>query len=218
MVIPTNWFQSTGVKCGNFNKNTNELLIPIDAELANFLQNIETLAIDKGLKLPSEFQTNLGNDDVFKRLPDRSHLYFKLNSDCACFDKDCKEIKPESMGNGNYRAMIHITSIYIGVMQGGKLAALQMRICQIQNEAKPHTFMFPPSTPALKYKQPLEAFLPSVETPAIAAAAKARGRKPRLQRQNGVIESNNVQLQQGLRTMEALPADFFNDLDLSRLA
>ena len=42
-----------------------------------------------------------------------------------------------------------------------------------------------------------------------------KGRKPKLQRQNAVMDTNQNQEQPRL---ESLPADFFNDLDLSALA
>ena len=205
-----------------------EILVPIPDEYMRLLTNIENLAINEGLKLPVEFQTNVGHEEVFKRLPIRANLYIKVNHDVACFDKNCKPIKMEAMTTGDYRVVIHVKGLYIGTHSNGKLVSLQLRICQIQNLSKVPVCMFTcvPSWPmsgsqkrqmvSTNISMPVpETPQPGVEAAPLNVPTK-KGRKPKLQRQNAVVESRIQQEEH--RQMETLPPDFFHDIDLNTLA
>ena len=67
LLFATDWFHGTGPKEG-FEKKL-EILVTLPPVLVDLLQNIELLAINGGLVIPKEFETNLPNADIFKRLP-----------------------------------------------------------------------------------------------------------------------------------------------------
>lgn len=215
MLVPTEWFQCSGVK-ENFDKKK-EILVPISSTLTSLLKNIETVAINEGLKLPSEFQSNLNNVEVFKHLPEREKLYLKLTHDVACFDKYCKKISLDQMISGEFRVVIHIKGLYIGHHpSSGRLASLQLRVVQIQNIPKVVQCMFSSlSLPQTEKLAVLNAIPPTPQPgtgPMPLAPPAKKGRKPKLQRQNAVIE-NRIQ-QQDTQALETLSSDFFSDIDL----
>ena len=218
LLVQTEWFQSSGVKDG-LESYKKEMLVPISNELRQLLKEIETLAIDEGLRLPAEFggyQKPPSNANIFKHLPltDREKLFVKLNYDAVGFDKYCKPFAFDKMQTGQFRAVIHVKGLYIGnhPANDGKLASLQMRITQIQNDPKSVQCLFKGnnSTLASTFSAVPQTPQPAVEPVPLTQPAK-KGRKPKLQRQNAVTDANQNQ------ELSRLPPDFFNDLDLSAL-
>ena len=141
LVVPSEWFTSNGLKDG-LDINKKELLVPISNDLRQTLTNIETVAINEGLRMPAEItgHQRVSNVEVFKHLPlaQREKLFLKLNHDVVCFDKQRKPIAFDKMQAGEFRVMILIKGLYIGhhPANDGKLASLQLRIAQIQNIPK----------------------------------------------------------------------------------
>ena len=218
LLVQTEWFASIGVKTG-IESYKKEMLVPISNELRQVLKEIETLAINEGLRPPAEFvgyQKPPSNADIFKHLPltDREKLFVKVNYDAACFDKYCKPIAFDKMQAGQYRVAIHIKGLYIGhhPANDGKLASLQLRVTQIQNDPKSVQCLFNGnnSVQASTFSVVPETPQPTVEPMPLTQPAK-KGRKPKLQRQNAMTDVNQNQ------ELPRLPADFFNDLDLSAL-
>ena len=217
--LQTDWFTSTGVKDG-MESYKKEMLVPISNEMRQVLKEIETLAVNEGLRLPAEFtgHQKVSNAEVFKHLPlaEREKLFIKVNHDAVCFDKQRKHIAFEKMQSGEFRVAILVKGLYIGHHPAnmGKLASLQLRISQIQNDPKIVHCLFNGN----KSKAPVCAFSNVPQTPqpvvgpmSLTQPAK-KGRKPtKFQRQNAMMDS--IQTQE----LPSLPADFFNDLDLSAL-
>lgn len=232
LYIQTDWFHSNGAKSTFDQKN--ELLITLPSEFRMLLKAIEDFAIRDGLKLPLEFQTNSRNEEVFKRLPDRTNLYLKMHHESACFDKNGHMIKMDALAMGDYRAVILVKGLYIGYHPTGKLASLQLRIAQVQFIPRVPQCMFiampnsyGPQAPASNmFRMPQvasgttrvpETPPPGMESQSLASANK-RGRKPtKLQRQNALSEAKIQQEEH--RQMESIPPDFFNDalMDLASL-
>ena len=221
--LTTNWFNSSGLK-ESIDKKM-EMLVPMSGENLAVLKSIEETAMRDGLKLPVEFQTSHGIEAIYKRLPAKPNLYIKLHPDASCFDKNCRPIKHDALRMGDFRVIIHVKGLYIGYHPTGKLVSMQLRIAQIQNIPRiPHCMFTPISSATLNntYQQPTAPVfnVPETPQPGVEAVSLApnnkKGRKPKLQRQNAVVEAK-IQ-QQEHRKMESIPADFFNDLDLSALA
>lgn len=139
--------------------------MPIASEYATLFKRIESLAINSGLKIPTEFQNNFSNETIFKFLPDWTNLYIKLDHNTMYFDKHCKPVKESSLQMGDFRAMIQIKGLYIDYHAEGKLASLQLRICQLQNLPKVPTCMF---MPMLGNVHRLDAFEPVPDTPQVS--------------------------------------------------
>lgn len=82
----TDWFDSNVFK-KSFEKL--ELLVALPPDFVNVLQKIEDLAINGGLILPKEFETQLTNTEIFKRLPPLPKLYITLNHAAIFLSKLC---------------------------------------------------------------------------------------------------------------------------------
>ena len=212
----SDWFTCNGIQEG-FDKKK-ELLVPFQKELATQLKNIESFAIAEGLKVPVEFQSMQSSADIFKRQPDRDSLYIKLDYDVAGFDKMCKPLALENMVFGDYRVIIHFKGLYIGNHPGsGKLASVQLRISQIQYVPRfvPCLFASIPSLPPSEKSAPVTVFNSVPETPqpgsSVAGLAAKKGRKPKLQRQNAMIE-NRPQVEAQTQKLDTLPPEFFNEI------
>ena len=230
LLLPTNWFTSRGMR-ENFEKKT-EIYVPITPELYCLLKEIETHAISAGMKVPVEFlpNANTSRESLFKRLPEKEGLYIKVNHDAVHFDKLCKPMSIEPNRFGEYRAVIHVKGLYLGYHPSGKVASLQLRIVQTQYIPKPTFCLFnnlPLNLQMETENEPQGICVsvpqtpkPTSETVSLvsnnAATVSKRGRKPKLQRQNAMIENQPQQAEQ--RKMDNLPSDFFTDLDLSTLA
>ena len=218
LFLTSDWFNCLGVK-ENFDKKL-EMLVPISSENSNILKGIEDLAIAEGLKFPIELQTNITNEQFFKRLPCTPNLYIKLDHDVVCFDKDCNVINLDALSRGDFRVIIHVKGLYLGQHSNGKLASLQLRIVQIQNIPRTPQCMFVGiPIPNVNQQTAVNFVVPETPPPTsnqtnLLAPVK-KGRKPKLQRQNTISDAR-IQ-QQEHNKMEALPSDFFNDLDLSAL-
>ena len=214
VMLMTDWFYSKGVSKSTLD-NKDEILIPLGETFMVFLRNIEEIAINNGLQLPSEFQTDLSKEQIFKRLPNRTSLYVKCAFDMTCFDKKCKSINREALQAGEFRAMIHIKGLYIGAHSNGKLVSLQMRVCQIQNVARNEPCLFNYAIPPLMGVGVPSALPKPIESnpvPPTPAPAK-KTRKPKLQRQNAVAPDEMQS-----RVGAGITQDFFDNLDFDEIA
>ena len=138
-----------------------------------------------------------------------NHIYVKLNHDTMFFNKLCMTIKKEDLSYGEYRVILHVKGLYIGIHgQGPKLASLQFRICQVQfNPIAIQCLFNAPTLPP----QNMAAMNPP-ETPQPGQTKKLT-RRPKLQRQNAVIETK-AQEMETMRPMGQFPGDsLFSDLD-----
>ena len=124
LLLATDWFESTGVKEGFERKK--EIQIALSPDVENILRRIEDVAINGGLVLPKEFESQSGNVEIFKRLPTISNIHVKIHNDATFFDSNCVLKKVQDMGFGKYRAIIHVKAIYIGHISS-KVAQLQLR-------------------------------------------------------------------------------------------
>ena len=214
----TDWFQSHGVTAALDRKN--EMLVIVGNQFATFLKNIQDIAIASGLQIPVEFQTNLSRDQVFKYTPSTSALYIKLNYNTACFDKNCKPIKLDALSSGDFRVCVHVKGLYIGPRPNGQLASMQLRITQIQNIPKISPCMFTvqgpepqPQPQLMTVPMPIAVAQSQNSNPAVDInTSSKKGRKPKLQRQNAVVENRILP-----ETLPTLTSEFFNELDLSAL-
>ena len=231
--LQTDWFHGSGFNKQNLFNRPNglkELLVTLTPEMRSVLKLIEERAIFHGLQLPSEYQNNSNNAEIFKILPDRDNLFFKLTYEATCFDHLQQPIKDmDSLSVGDYRAILLVKGLYIGYHSMGKFASLQIRVDQIQYTPRPTPFYFQSSSlptamsmiPSSNAILPISASnkgIPSTPQPmaeptvvATTAAAAKRGRKPvKLQRQNAISEAR-IQQEEQQRQLNVLPADFFSD-------
>ena len=219
LLFATDWFHGTGPKEG-FEKKL-EILVTLPPVLVDLLQNIELLAINGGLVIPKEFETNLPNADIFKRLPAIPNLYMKLHHEARYFDQNCMPKKAQDMNIGRYRAIIHVKAIYIGHHPSNKLAQLQLRVMQLQHMPQVVGCMFGPMAGGMPHdSHPMgipkpqnvltaesvmaevsENVAPAdVVMPEAAQSAPKIGRKPKVQRQNAMVN-------------DAITQEFFTDLE-----
>ena len=222
LIVPTQWFPSDGFTSTYDRK---ELKVPLTKELFEFIQQIEEIAILKGLQLPSEYKpltVNASNADLFKRTAERPSLYLKTVPNLVCYDKNCKQIAEEELKMGNYRAAIHLKGLYIGPHNNEKLVSLQLRIIQVQNQPiiPQCVFMGLPCSPskcfavsnsAVEKVKQVEKESPVEVAPAAASKTgnAKKARKPKLQRQNAMSEA---QVQEEQHAMETMSAEFFEDV------
>ena len=196
MLLSVDWFYGNGAKEVG---NNHDLLVPLSLECRSILKSVEDAAITKGLKIPADFQTgSASHEQLFKRLNLQPNMFIKLSKDVDCFDKDCKPMQRAMMDRGDYRVMIHVKGLYIGRHNSAdKLISLQLRIAQIQYMPKTVSCMFPcAQTPVTGNMQAVSFFqnqVPPTPQPGAMPEAplKKPGRKPKLQRQNAVVEKNN---------------------------
>ena len=225
LVLPTEWFNSNGIKESIDGKN--EILVSVPSNYMSLIKVIENLAINGGLVIPSEFQVNVANDAIFKHTPALPRLYIKLHHEAMFFDQNCRPLKLKDLAMGDFRAMIHVKGLYIGHHPSGKLASLQLRVIQLQNIPRIRPCMFAPVAASNLndnrswYNNPsmVANTLVPPQTPQPGAepvTLTKKGRKPKLNRQNAISEAK-IQQRQEQRKMDTLPSDFFNDLDLSAL-
>lgn len=204
LLLTSDWFRSDGIKYSMDKKP--ELLVKVFPSTNFIFKSIENLAI-QSMKLPNEYQHTGPIEPIFKRMPDLTNRYVKLNYDAAIFNKMRIPIKKEELAYGDYRVMLHVKGIYIGTHgYGGKLASLQVRICQVQFIPVTIQCLFP----CFSATQPGVASqdkVPEAPQPDITAnLITKKTRRPRLQRQNAMTENRQQKLQ-------TLPAEFFADLD-----
>ena len=145
----SDWFSSIGIKRTYDSKP--EILVPISLEHLNLLKNIEDFAIQSGLQLPKELQSNVSNEVIYKRIPKRSSLYLKVNHDAMFFDNNCQPLRVDDLSRGDYRVQIHIKGLYIGQHPAGKLVSMQIRIVQLQ--FIPRVCVFTPVVGLMKFPQ-----------------------------------------------------------------
>ena len=217
LYIQTDWFTGNGVKEAFDNKK--EMLVSLTPTFHSFLKGIEEVAIRNGLKLPVEFQTGHAVADIFKRLPEQSNLFIKLNYDASCFNQNGQVVKMESLSHGDYRAVVHVKGLYIGHHPAGKLVSLQLRIVQIQFVPRQPLCLFVPiPAPALQnesHDKHTVVHVPETPQPGIESAplvptpAKKGRRSTKAQKQNAANEAKVQQEEQ--RRLESVPAEFFND-------
>ena len=218
LFLTTNWFKSEGVKDGIDKKA--EMLFLSEGAVRDALKLLDEKALEQ-LKLPSEFIgcAYFSNATAYRRVPETTFMYAKLDQNVGVFSKTCQPLKLEDLSYGEYRIILHVKGIYIGPHgQGSKLASLQMRIHQIQFSPLTIQCMFtssllvgnhavvlpssnqsvPPATP-----QPGQT-APPFPTP---NAPKKPGRRPtklQLQRQQTVQAEKPA----------SVTCDFFDNLDL----
>ena len=212
LILPTDWFHSTGVTKTLDQKP--EMLVPISEFHSQVLKTVEDLAIQSAAKLTNEFSPHDINEATYKRLPENQKLYIKLHHEAAFFDKNCQRLNLDALSKGDYRLMIHVKSLYIGFHPSGKLVSLQLRVIQLQHISRVPQCLFSnmsdlPQIPATI--TPPKNIAKNTE----ASVPNKRGRKPKLQRQNAL---SDVRIQQEEhRRLESIPADFFDNIDLSTL-
>ena len=183
------------------------------------------------MKLPADYQSNVPVEQIFKRLPlNKPRLFVKINHDALLFDKLCSPLELSKNMFGDYRVIVHVKGLYIGPHQHDKLVSLQLRISQLQFiPKKPHCMFNLVS--ALTFGSAPSATIPvtgNVQNPEIALentvpAQAKKGRKPKLQRQNAMIEnvqrmsaSNESQVQQmDQHRMQSLSDEFLTTSDKS---
>lgn len=193
--IQSDWFVSEGPKMNSFQKP--EILLKSAGVIKNTLKSIETLAKAQ-MKYPSEYEVELGKkDEYFKCIPDKSDfLYCKLAQGARCFDLDCHPLAPQSLAYGRYRVILHVKGIYIGSHGPTKaLASLMIKVEQLQYESLVLPCLFSSHVP--NNENILNApKTPPPSIPPTPQLKKKQGRRPRLQRQNAVMEtsapSNNL--------------------------
>ena len=233
LLLPTNWFTSRGMR-ESFEKKT-EIYVPITPEMFCLLKEIEAHAIAVGMKVPAELlpSGNASRESLFKPLPEKQGYYIKVNHDALHFDKLCKPMAAERNRFGEYRVIIHVKGLYIGYHPSAKVVSLQLRVAQTQFIPKISPCLFSSLPLNLQFEtanQPQAVCLnvpqtpqPTSQTVSLAsnntATINKRGRKPKLQRQNAMVENQVEEQQQQAeqRKMDGLPSDFFSDLDLSTL-
>lgn len=208
LVIPTNWFYSNGLFVS---LEKYDVLTPISADILNILRKIESIAISNGLQLPSEYQHHSNNiKNVFRPTPERNSLYLKLAQNAAFFDRNTKCIGRQDLKMGDYRVAIHIKGLYIGPHGSDNIASLQLRILQIQYVPNIPQCIFtalPIAQPSniIEIKMPNQTVDESSNSNTGSTTGK-KSRKPKLQRQNAMIENQSEQV------METLSDDFFKEV------
>ena len=210
LLFTTDWFKSEGIRYGLDKKP--EMLVSISPTFHKVFKFIEDESI-RQLKIPPEFQINQSNENVFKRLPQLNRIYAKLNRDTTFYNKYCNPLKREDLSYGEYRVVIQVKGLYIGPHgQANKLASLQLRICQIQFSPLTVQCLFNMGNPLIAQPQNVTAMNPP-DTPQPGQTKKLR--RPKLQRQNAVVESKIQENSQ--RPVEQFPTDFFADLDFDEM-
>ena len=218
--LMTDWFESGGARM--FDKKL-QMNVTFTKENLELIKYLEDFAINRGLKLPVEYQINVPIEHVFKRLPlNKPNLIVKIDFDGVCFDKTCSQMQllPELFGD--YRVIVQVKGLYIGPHSNDKLVSLQLRIVQLQFVPKKRACMFSfassltfgnlpnaMTSPALVNSQVPQTPQPASEVTAPLAANK-KGRKPKLQRQNAVVEQQVHPAEH--HALESMPPDFFTDI------
>ena len=189
LYIQSDWFVSEGPKVNSFQKP--EILLKAAGAVKNTLQSIEALAKAQ-IKYPTEYEVDEEKkDEYFKCIPDKSDfLYCKMAQDAQCFDIDCHPLAPQSLSYGRYRAILHVKGIYIGQHGPSKsLASLMIKVEQLQYESLVLPCLFSSHVP--NNENILTApKTPPPSIPPTPQLKKKQGRKPRLQRQNAVMETS----------------------------
>ena len=231
LLLPTHWFTSRGLR-ESFERKT-EIYVPITPEMLSLLRQIEAHAIAVGMKVPVELQPNenVSRESLFKHLPEKQGYFIKVIHDATHFDKLCNPMSIEPNRFGQYRVMIHVKGLYLGYHPSGKVASLQLRVQQTQYIPKIVPCLFSSLPINLQLETEAQGVCVNVpQTPqptsepmslasnnaATMLPPKKKGRKPKLQRQNAMVENQEQQSER--RKMESLPSDFFTDLDLTALA
>lgn len=200
LYIQTDWFESQGLRYSSPFKS--EMLVAMNSLTKNALSTIQAEAI-KQLKFPAEF--NVPEDRkaaCFKSLPLTAGMIFaKCTQATRVFDTNCNMIAKESCKYGKYRVILQPTGIYIGAHGTSKnLASLQLKIAQIQYEEINIPCMFAPL--AESSNQPVaevvhnnkpkstivQKAIEQIEAAAVEMAPKKKPRRPKLQRQNAMID------------------------------
>lgn len=208
LLATSDWFRSDGFKYSIDKKP--ELLVKLFPNTNLMLKGIEDVAIET-VKLPAEYQHSGPIEPVFKRMPDITNRYVKINYDAAIFNKVRLPIKKEELSYGDYRVMLHVKGIYIGAHgYGGKLASLQVRICQIQFIPIAIQCLFPNIAQQAAVQKPSNNAPETPQPDVTANLTTKKTRRPKLQRQNAMIENRQQQKQENL---QSLPSEFFADLD-----
>lgn len=195
LLLTTDWFDSTGVKESFEWKK--EIQTSLSPDVVNLIRKIEDFAINGGLVLPKEFESQLGNADIFKRLPANGPLHVRVHHNAQFFDQNCVLKKAQDMGFGKYRAIIHVKAIYIGHTTS-KVAQLQLRVMQLQHIPQVPCCLFAPVSKAEENRVPQNQSTDSVKPDVSQTTLKKGSRKPKLQRQNTTIDGT-------------VPSEFFND-------
>ena len=207
LLFTSDWFRSSGISRSMDKKP--EILVKNFTAINSLLNSIEDVAVQQ-LKLPQEYQHVGPNEPVFKRQAKLPSMYVKLNPDFACFDKNMQVMNYPQLSYGDYRVIIHVKGIYIGIHgNSGKLASLQVRVAQLQ---------FVPLSPPCYFSMLPMPNLPSekannsqVDEVIKEAPLNKKSRRPKLTRQNAMIENRQEQ------TMEIQSEDFDIHTDMDFL-
>lgn len=201
LYIQTDWFESQGLRYSTPFKS--EMLVAMNSLTKNALTVIQAEAI-KQLKFPAEFQVSGDKKaDFFKSLPLTAGMIFaKCTQATRVFDSACNMIAKESCKYGKYRVILQPLGIYIGPHgSSAKLASLQVKIAQIQYQEVNIPCMFAPLTESPRQTAPevvhnnkpqkpsnVQKAIEQIEAAAVEMAPKKKPRRPKLQRQNAVID------------------------------
>jgi hypothetical protein len=201
LYIQTDWFESQGLRYISPFKS--EMLVAMNLLTKNALAAIQAEAI-KQLKFPPEYQiTEDKKAESFKTLPLTGGMIFaKCTQATQVFDGKCNMIAKESCKYGKYRVILQPTAIYIGSHgTSKKLASLQLKISQIQYCPVETPCMFEPVThpsqqsevvynnkPVGPERVSVQKAVEEIEAAAVEMAPKKKPRRPKLQRQNAMID------------------------------
>jgi len=211
--LQSDWFEGDGPKMNGWNKA--EMLVKINDQMREVLETIINMAT-LNAEIPSEYNVSSVEDrkTFFNVLPKSKNMYIRMNQYVQFFNKDGKRIQQSNLGFGRYRVIIQPKSIYYGRHNDTpSKASLVLRIVQVQfdeQEQTPFLFMENLSMPIpLLTSTPNDSMNEATPLPMDEEqhGKKKRARRPRLQRQNAIQDSD------AKRTSANLD-DIFKQLDL----
>ena len=139
VMIVSEWFRGDGAKPG-FDKKP-EMFVKVDGHMRAVLDVFESEAV-KQLKVTDDVlrqmgiaqqSANVDSKAVYKPVFRGEYMYVKLHRDCAAFNARKEVMRTCNLGYGEYRVVLNVTGLYIGLNSDLDLtASLHIRVYQIQ--------------------------------------------------------------------------------------
>ena len=138
VLLLSDWFCCDGVKQGLDRKS--EMIVGVSDNVRNHLNSLEAEAV-RQLQLTNEMLSEMGipaapvnSEAIYKPIFRGNYMYVKLDRDCSLFNTQSELMRKGDAGYGEYRVMLKVCGLYIGVTSDNStlMASLQLRIAQIQ--------------------------------------------------------------------------------------
>ena len=138
VIVLSDWFRCDGVRQGLDKKP--EMIVEVSDNVRNQLNALEVEAV-RQLQLTNEMLSEMGvtaapvnSEAIYKPIFKGNYMYVKLDRDCSLFNTHSEMMRKGDAGYGEYRVVLKVCGLYIGVTSGNSnlMASLQLRVAQIQ--------------------------------------------------------------------------------------